>query len=94
MSSEKIKENIIKEINKLPEESLKEINDFVSFILAKSIFNRKKRSYHHVPSRQGEILKQSKELDPGKDPLLKIIGIVDVEPFANKIDKELYGDII
>jgi len=94
MSSEKIKENIIKEINKLPEESLKEVNDFVSFILAKSGFNRKKRSYHHSLARQREILKQSKELNPAKDPLLKIIGIADVEPFANRIDKELYGDLI
>lgn len=50
MSSEKIKENIIKEINKLPEESLKEINDFVSFILAKSNLTgeKKKNTSPHV----------------------------------------------
>jgi len=31
-------------------------------------------------------------LDPAKDPILKLIGLVDVEPFADKIDDELYGD--
>jgi hypothetical protein len=34
---------------------------------------------------------RSTELDPKEDPILKIIGIADVEPFANKIDQELYG---
>jgi hypothetical protein len=26
------------------------------------------------------------------DPILKLIGIADVEPFGHKIDEELYGD--
>lgn len=100
MSSEKIKKNIIKEINKLPKESLKELNDFVSFILAKSsLMEKNKRNYHSSLKRRGAH-KRLKEpalyagrLDPSKDPLLKIIGMFDVEPFADKIDEELYGEI-
>jgi hypothetical protein len=30
-------------------------------------------------------------LDPDKDPILKLIGLADVEPFADKIDDALYG---
>ena len=30
-------------------------------------------------------------LDPGKDPILKLMEIADVEPFTAKIDQELYG---
>jgi len=33
----------------------------------------------------------STELDPAKDPVLKLIGIADVEPFSKEIDRELYG---
>ena len=28
-----------------------------------------------------------------KNPILEIIGIADVEPFTNRIDDELYGDL-
>lgn len=31
-------------------------------------------------------------LDPDKDPILKMIGLANVSPFADKIDDELYGD--
>jgi len=31
------------------------------------------------------------KLDPNKDPIIEFIGLVDEEPFANKIDQELYG---
>ncbi len=31
------------------------------------------------------------KLDPKKDPIFKLIGLADEEPFANKIDQELYG---
>ena len=30
-------------------------------------------------------------LNPEEDPLLKLIGTVNAEPFADKIDQELYG---
>jgi len=29
--------------------------------------------------------------DPDRDPILRLIGSLDVEPFADKIDEELYG---
>jgi len=32
-------------------------------------------------------------LDPSKDPILKLIGLANVEPFADKIDEELYGKL-
>jgi len=35
---------------------------------------------------------QEAELDPKKDPILKYIGGVSVEPFAHKIDEILYGE--
>ena len=31
-------------------------------------------------------------LDPDKDPILRLVGSLDEEPFADKIDEELYGD--
>ncbi|HDO21279.1 MAG TPA: DUF2281 domain-containing protein [Nitrospirae bacterium] len=31
------------------------------------------------------------ELDLEKDPILKFMGISDIEPFADKIDQELYS---
>ncbi len=31
------------------------------------------------------------KLEPNKDPIFKLIGLADEEPFADKIDQELYG---
>ena len=31
------------------------------------------------------------KLDPNKDPIFELIGLADEEPFAYKIDQELYG---
>ncbi len=36
--------------------------------------------------------KLGQALDPSKDPILKLIGLADVEPFADKIDDILYGN--
>ncbi|MEW6572145.1 MAG: hypothetical protein AB1374_00695 [Bacillota bacterium] len=30
--------------------------------------------------------------DPQKDPIMKIIGISEVEPFARDLDRQLYGE--
>jgi hypothetical protein len=30
-------------------------------------------------------------IDPERDPILELIGLADEEPFADKIDEELYG---
>ena len=32
-------------------------------------------------------------LDPDKDPILRLIGLADEEPFADKIDDDLYGNL-
>jgi hypothetical protein len=77
MAAEIVKERLIKELEKLPQERLQEVLDFVEYILTKE----GKRS----------ALKSPDELDPRKDPILKLIGIADVEPFSHKIDEELYG---
>jgi len=70
-------EEVVKEaLERLSEDKLVEVFDFVGYLLA-----REKRE------EQAEEL----ELDPKKDPILKYIGGVSVEPFAHKIDEILYG---
>ncbi len=83
MSSKEIKEKIIEDINKLPENSLKEIMDFISAkVLNASIIN-------------DSTIDNSEEAQQlfSEDPLLRLIGIFDAEPFADKIDDELYGTL-
>ena len=71
-------EDVVKEaLGRLSEEKLAEVFDFVGYLLA-----REKRE-----ERENEA-----ELDPQKDPILKYIGGVSVEPFAHKIDEILYGE--
>lgn len=74
---EVIKERLIKNIEKLPKSDIQEIFDFVEFLQTKR--------------NRGETTSDKTQFDPEKDPILKIMGIADVEPFANKIDQELYG---
>ena len=71
-------EDVVKAaVERLSEDKLVEVFDFVSYLLAKE-----KRE-------EGE---EETELDPQKDPILKYIGGVSVEPFAHKIDEILYGE--
>ena len=71
-------EEVVKEaLERLSEDKLVEVFDFVGYLLA-----REKRE-----EKEEEI-----ELDPKKDPILKYIGGVSVEPFAHKIDEILYGE--
>lgn len=71
-------EEVVKEaLGRLSEDKLVEVFDFVGYLLA-----REKR----------EEQEEKLELDPKKDPLLKYIGGVSVEPFAHKIDEILYGE--
>jgi hypothetical protein len=39
-----------------------------------------------------QIKKSKLRIDPDKDPILGLIGLANEEPFADKIDEELYGD--
>ncbi|NQE45147.1 hypothetical protein C5S31_03870 [ANME-1 cluster archaeon GoMg2] len=71
-------EDVVKEaLGRLSEDKLVEVFDFVGYLLA-----REKR----------EEKAEELELDPKKDPILKYIGGVSVEPFAHKIDEILYGE--
>jgi chaperonin cofactor prefoldin len=71
-------EEVVKEaLGRLSEDKLVEVFDFVGYLLA-----REKR----------EEKAEELELDPKKDPILKYIGGVSVEPFAHKIDEILYGE--
>ena len=71
-------EDVVKEaIGHLSEDKLAEVFDFVGYLLS-----REKR----------EEKEEELELEPQKDPILKYIGGVSVEPFAQKIDEILYGE--
>jgi len=85
MISKEIKERIIKDINKLSKDSLDEVMDFISFKLSKAS-NEPNNSLK-------DTMDEPMQLDPSRDPLLNTIGVFDVDPFANKIDDELYGEI-
>jgi hypothetical protein len=71
------KQQLLKNLERLPESDVQEILDFADFIVSRR--SRMKK----IPSK--------KKLAPEKDPILKLMGIADVEPFADKIDRELYG---
>ncbi len=73
-----LKEELIEEINKLPEDKLREVLDFVGYLLSK---------VHSAPAVEPE-----EDLDPSKDPILKMIGRVSHGSLAKDIDKELYGE--
>lgn len=73
----KKKQQLLKNLERLPESDVQEILDFADFIVSRRSMMKK------IPSK--------KKLSPEKDPILKLMGIADVEPFADKIDRELYG---
>lgn len=76
MSTKTIREKLLVELEDLPSSSLQEALDFVVYLKAKE--------------GVGERVKA--ELDPEADPILGLIGIADVKPFADNIDQELYGE--
>jgi hypothetical protein len=72
-----LKEKLIEEIEKLPEDRIQEILDFVGYLRTK---------------KAKEILERVQEgLDPQKDPTSKFIGGVSHGSLDCGIDKELYG---
>ncbi len=76
-STETLKKQLLKNVENLPEPCIQEILDFAEFIRSRG-YQRKSPG------------KKSK-LAPQKDPILKLMGLADVEPFASKVDQELYG---
>ena len=77
LSTGALKKQLLDNLERLPEDDIQEISDFVEFLLTK----RDKE----------KLISQQIELDPARDPILKLMGIGDVDPFANNIDTELYG---
>ncbi len=71
-----LKNRLIKNLGSLNKSDVQNMLDFSEFLLFKG--DKKKRV-------------RSAVLDPRKDPILEIIGIADVEPFADRIDQQLYG---
>lgn len=71
-------EDVVKgAVERLSEDKLAEVFDFVSFLLAKE-----KRE-------EGE---EETELDPQKNPILEYMGGISHGSLAKDIDHELYGD--
>ncbi len=71
-----LKQKLLTELEKLPEDRLAEVLDFVGYLLVKG---------KKIPSEIGTVL------DPEKDPILNFIGGVSHGSLAKDIDKELYG---
>ena len=73
-----VKEQLIAEMARLPEDRLQEVLDFVGYLLTKA-------------PRTAETI-SAKELDPARDPILRFIGSVSHGSLAKDIDGELYGE--
>lgn len=73
-----LKRKLLIEIADFPDDKLKEVVDFVGYLKAKV-----------------EQAKSTREprLDPKKNPLRKLIGIVAHGALAKDLDRELYGEI-
>lgn len=78
MPEDFLKEQLKKEIDALPENVVREVLDFIGYLQTKR-------------SRPGEPLAQP--ILSEDDPLAEIIGAVEVEPFADSIDDELYDSV-
>jgi hypothetical protein len=70
-----LKKRVIEKLEKVSENDIQEISHFVEFIT--------RRRYKGL-SKRTRIL-------PKRDPILKLMGIASVVPFAEQIDQELYG---
>jgi len=71
------KQELFTKLEKLPKSYLKEVLDFVDYLLVK------KRSRKKVMVQE--------DLDPKKDPLLRFISSIEHGALTKDIDKELYG---
>ena len=69
-----LKKTVIEKLEKVSENDIQEISDFVEFITRR---------------RYGGLAKKTRIL-PKRDPILKLMGIASVEPFSEQIDQELY----
>ena len=72
-----LKDRVVENLGKLSKSGIQNVLKFSEFLL----FEGDKKKNVRLSS-----------LDPKNDPILQIIGIADVKPFATEIDQELYGD--
>lgn len=77
VSSNVMKTQLLEELERRPDEQLKEVLDFVNSLLRKD-----------QQARKGE---SGEDLDPEQDPLLQFIDGVSHGALAKDIDDELYG---
>ncbi len=75
VATKPLKQRVIEELDQLPEDRLREVLDFVGHL--------KRKAERETPP--------PRELDPEKDPILKLIGSVSHGALAKDIDEELYG---
>ena len=73
------KKRLFETLERVPKKNIPEVLDFVEFLLNRQL---KKKA-----------MSRKAHLDPKKDPVLRLMGIADVEPFAKRIDQDLYGEI-
>ncbi len=71
------KKRLLETLERVPKKNIPEVLDFVEFLLNRPLKRR--------------LISRKAHLNPKKDPVLKLIGVADVEPFAKRIDQELYG---
>lgn len=76
---QKLKKNLLIKIEKLPEDKIQEVLDFVNFIL----FIEKRNNSNSQ--------KREKVMMAEKNPLTEFIGGVSHGSLAKRIDEELYG---
>jgi len=72
-----LKKQLLDDLEKLDRPDVQEILDFAEFILSRRY--KRQKSF------------RDKDLVSERDPLLKLIGLADIQPFADRIDAELYG---
>jgi len=77
MESTELKGRLLKRLQRATQSDIEVILDFSKFIIS-----RRRRKKNHLPQSR---------FNPKNDPIFKLIGIADVEPFSKTIDRELYG---
>ena len=77
MESTELKGRLLKRLQRASESDIEVILDFSEFII-----RRRCRRKNHIPQAR---------LNPKNDPIFRLMGIADVEPFLKRMDRYLYG---
>jgi len=77
MESIELKGRLLKRLHGASQSDIEVILDFSEFIIRRR--RRKKNQIHQA------------QFNPKNDPIFRLMGIADVEPFSKKIDRELYA---